>query len=44
MGTSEESSILLSEISTYPFTSFMSDVGGSAALLLGLNVLGNRDI
>ena len=37
---SEESHILMAEIAMYPFTAFMSDIGGSAGLLLGLNVLG----
>ena len=36
----EESHILMAEIAMYPFTAFMSDIGGSAGLLLGLNVLG----
>jgi hypothetical protein len=40
IGISEESNLIVAENATYPFGSFISDVGGAAGLILGMNILG----
>ena len=40
IGISEESNLIVAENATYPFVSFISDVGGAAGLILGMNILG----
>ena len=40
VGIAEESDMIVAENATYPFGSFISDVGGAAGLILGMNILG----
>jgi hypothetical protein len=40
IGKSETGYKIISETATYPFALFISDVGGAAGLILGLNILG----
>lgn len=37
----EDTNILESETAAYPMSALLSDVGGAAGLVLGLNALGN---
>ena len=39
-GLAEVSSIVYVEEVTYPFTAFVSDIGGSSGLFLGLSIFG----
>ena len=38
----EDTNILESETAAYPMSALLSDVGGAAGLVLGLNALGNE--